>query len=181
VRDANCRRTHPRSDSSRHHEAQPSPHPLRNRRGWPRPAVGLQYSFGNLEEGIFPTRAITPGLAICFYPDPDGVLESGFCGEPVDDDDEVCVLTEDDFDDGTTGIDIDIDNCNDNEIDLDNDNTNNNGNFNGNFNNNANANDNDNDNENTNDQDQTNDQGQDNTNDQTNNIDSSPEVNIDFD
>jgi hypothetical protein len=75
---------------------------------------------------------------------------------------------------------IDIVNTNTNTIEIDNDNTNNNANDNDNANFNDNLNENENDNQNENTQDQTNEQGQDNANDQTNNIDSSPEVNIDF-
>jgi hypothetical protein len=70
-------------------------------------------------------------------------------------------------------IEIDIDNSNTNVIGIENENKNEN--TNNNTNNNANT------NTNTNTQDQTNNQSQDNSNTQTNNIDSSPEVNINFD
>jgi hypothetical protein len=144
------------------------------------PTVGLQYSFGAAEQLAFPTRQITAGLAICFYPERDAGDTSGFCGGPIASPDEVACIITPDIEDEDHGIEIDLDNCNANIIDLDNDNLNNNGNnnFNGNFN--GNANENENDNENDNEQDQDNSQGQDNTNDQNNNIDSSPEVNIDF-
>jgi hypothetical protein len=81
---------------------------------------------------------------------------------------------------GCLDLEIDVGNENNNTIGIDNENANTNANDNDNANANDNANTNENDNANENSQDQTNDQGQDNTNDQTNNVDSSPEVNIDF-
>jgi hypothetical protein len=73
------------------------------------------------------------------------------------------------------GLDLEIDIANENTNVIGIENENDNKNANENTNNNANT------NTNTNTQDQTNDQSQDNTNEQTNNIDSSPEVNINFD
>jgi hypothetical protein len=70
-------------------------------------------------------------------------------------------------------IEIDTDNTNTNVIGIENENEN--------TNTNNNTNNNSNNNTNTNTQNQTNDQSQNNSNTQTNNIDSSPEVNIDFD
>ena len=82
---------------------------------------------------------------------------------------------------GCLNLDLEIDNTNTNTIGIDNSNTNNNANNNANANDNANTNENTNDNVNENTQDQNNTQDQTNDNTQANNIDSSPEVNIDFD
>jgi CSLREA domain-containing protein len=131
------------------------------------------------------THALLPGSealdagddAVCAAAPVDGQDQRGVARPQDGDDDGVAVCDIGAYEaEPTDGI----NNTNNNVIDLDNANDNTNGNDNANSNSNANDNDNQNDNENTNGQDQDNAQDHDNSNEQTNNIDSSPEVNIDF-
>jgi hypothetical protein len=131
------------------------------------------------------THALLPGSqaidagdeAVCAAAPVDGVDQRGVTRPQDGDDDGLAVCDIGAFElDALEGI----VNRNTNAIGINNDNDNANDNANKNANNNANENTNENANANQNAQDQDNSQGQDNANEQTNNVDSTPEVNIDF-